>query len=96
MPIGSNACRADADHDYQDLDAHSIRELHGAPPLNSVLAVPLIPPPEHGVRRVRRHHPTPTPAAAPVRNTGYPGHQDRARRKPRHAATAAWPTPPGG
>src|SRR5258708_26072780 len=36
MPIGNNACRADAGHDYQDLDAHSIRELHSAPPLNSV------------------------------------------------------------
>jgi hypothetical protein len=53
MPIGNDARGADADHDYQGL-ARSIREIHGAPPSDSVLTVPLIPPPERAVRRVRR------------------------------------------
>src|SRR3981189_2069111 len=41
MPISNDACRADADHDQQDLDAHSIREIHGVPPSKPVLAVRL-------------------------------------------------------
>src|SRR5258707_4632018 len=41
MPIGNDARRADAGYDYQDLDARSIREPHGATPLNSVLAARL-------------------------------------------------------
>src|SRR6266545_2374609 len=49
----------------------------------------LIPPPEHYVQCVHRHDPTPSRAAAPTRNRGCAGRQDRATRKPEHAATGA-------
>src|SRR4029077_6242836 len=62
--------------------------------VSTVLAVALIPLPEHGVRRGCRHHPTLTRGAA--RNSGFAGHQDRATRKPGHAATEVWPGSPAG
>jgi len=69
------------DDNRQDLDAVRLVEIHGVPPLKSVLAVPPIPPPSMLLSESVANDPTAIRAAAPARNSGYVGRQDRATLK---------------